>query len=136
MPRRKEFKVKARELKCHNLLVEELLLYNSILADYDMDSIEIKILYKKAPAQIRDVDRAIDNLQHYYAANRDKIVVVDGKQVITKRDLAKMMKISRPTLDSWIKNGFVIPARIKGLPWEIFQIDEVIDRLRNYSNKK
>jgi DNA-binding transcriptional regulator YiaG len=96
---------------------------------YDMDSIEITIKKKHQP-YIQDVDRAILNLQRYYAANKQYIETFDGWQIITKKDLAKMMKVSRPTLDKWLENGFVKPSQIPRTPIISFQIDEVIDQLR------
>jgi hypothetical protein len=41
-----------------------------------------------------------------------------------------MMKVSRPTLDKWLKNGFIQASRIPGTTFDCFQIDEVIEQLR------
>jgi hypothetical protein len=128
MSLRKKITIKARDTGIHKKLVQELS-KRPELADYDMDSIEISIKKKYQP-YIQDVDSIIKNLQHYYAANKEYIETVNGKQIIFKKDIAKMMKISRPTLDKWLKNGFVSPSRIPNTPFECFQIDEVIEQLR------
>ena len=129
MPRRKKQIIKAKELRIFQDLVSELSRNPELAEDYDMESIEITIK-KKVPRIIKDVDKAIRNLQHYYAANKQFIETVNGKQIIFKSDLAKMMKVSRPTLDRWIKNEFIKPSPIPGISFESFQIDEVIEQLR------
>ena len=129
MPRRKKQIIKAKELWIFQDLVSELSKNPELAEEYDMESIEITIRKKHQP-YIQDVDRAIANLQRYYAINKQYIETFCGKQIISKKELAKMMKISRPTLDKWIKNGFVKSSIIPQTPIESFQIDEVIEQLR------
>ena len=129
MPRRKKQIIKAKELWIFQDLVSELSKNPELAEDYDMESIEITIKKKIVPI-IKDVDRAIKNLKHYSAANKQFIGTFNGRQLIFKQDLAKMMKVSRPTLDRWIKNGFIKPSPIPGISLESFQIDEVIEQLR------
>lgn len=128
MPRRKQIKIQAKDIPLYESLVSELS-KNPELADYDMESIEITIKKKYEP-YIKDIDKAISNLQHYYAANKQYIETFNGKQIISKKDLARMLKISRPTLDNWIKNDFIKSSVIPRTPIESFQIDEVIEQLR------
>ena len=129
MPRRKKQIIKAKELWIFQDLVSELSKNPELAEDYDMESIEITIKKKIVPI-IKDVDRAIKNIQHYSAANKQFIETFNGRQLIFKQDLAKMMKVSRPTLDRWIKNEFIKPSPIPGISLESFQIDEVIEQLR------
>jgi hypothetical protein len=129
MPRRKKQIIKAKGLWIFQDLVSELSRNPELAEDYDMESIEI-IIKKKIVPIIKDVDRVIKNLQHYSAANKQFIGTFNGRQLIFKKDLAKMMKVSRPTLDRWIKNGFIKPSPIPGISLESFQIDEVIEQLR------
>jgi hypothetical protein len=98
MPRRKQIKILAKDTFIYKQIVSELSKKPELAEDYDMESIEITIKKKYDP-QIKDVDRAISNLQHYYAANKENMTTVFGYHVITKKDLAKMMKVSRPTID-------------------------------------
>ena len=128
MPRRKKIAIKAKDTSVYQLIVSELS-KNPELADYDMSSIEITIKKKIEPT-IKDVDKAISNLQQYYAANKQFIQTFNGKQLISKKDLAKMLRISRPTLDKWLDHGFVKPSHVVGTSFECFQIDEVIEQLR------
>ena len=129
MPRRKQIKIQAKDTSICEQIVSELSKNPELAEDYDMDSIEITIKKKHQP-YIQDVDRAILNLQRYYAANKQYIETFEGWQIISKKDLAKMMKVSRPTLDKWLENGFVKPSQIPRTPIISFQIDEVIDQLR------
>ena len=129
MPRRKQIKIQAKDTSIYEQIVSELSKNPELAEDYDMDSIEITIKKKHQP-YIQDVDRAILNLQRYYAANKQYIETFEGWQIISKKDLAKMMKVSRPTLDKWLENGFVKPSQIPRTPIISFQIDEVIDQLR------
>ena len=129
MPRRKQIKIKAKDTSIYEHIVSELSQNPELAEDYNMESIEITIKKKHNP-YIQDVDKAILNLQYYYAANKQRIETINGWQIISKKYLAKMMKISRPTLDKWIENGFIKPAQIPNTPIISFQIYEVIDQLR------
>jgi len=68
------------------------------LADYDLDSGELVVRAKSKP-YIADVERAISNLHHYAEANKNHIPVFEGEQFISKKLLARMMRVSRPTLN-------------------------------------
>ena len=129
MSRRKQIKIQAEDTSIYEQIVSELSKNPELAEDYDMGSIEITIKKKHHP-YIQDVDKAILNLQRYYAANKQYIETFEGWQIISKKDLAKMMKVSRPTLDKWLENGFVKPSRIPRTSIISFQIDEVIDQLR------
>ncbi|MDL2266029.1 helix-turn-helix domain-containing protein [Parabacteroides sp. OttesenSCG-928-G21] len=128
MSRRKKITIKAKDTSVYRLIVSELS-KNPELADYDMSSIEI-IIKKKIEPTIKDADKAISNLQQYYAANKQFIQTFNGKQLISKKDLAKMLRVSRPTVDKWLEHGFIKPSRIAGTSFDCFQIDEVIEQLR------
>lgn len=129
MPRRKIIKIRAKDTSIYDLVVSELSRNAELAKDYDMESIEITIKKKVSPF-IKDVDKAIKNLQYAYAANKQFIETFNGKQILCKKDLANMMKVTRPTLDRWINNGFIKPSRIQGTPIESFQVEEVIEQLR------
>lgn len=128
MPRRKQITIKAKDLSIYGQIASELS-KNPELVDYDMASIEITIKKKIVP-HIQDVDRAISNLQRYYAANKQSIELVNNRQLIFKQDLPKMLKISRPTLYKWLEHGFIKPSHIVGTPLDCFDIDEMIEQLR------
>ncbi|MDH6356975.1 hypothetical protein [Parabacteroides sp. PF5-9] len=129
MPRRKKITIKAKDTAIFGQLIEELSKDLELAADYDMDSIEITITKKYQP-YIQDVDKAISNLQHYYAANGNFIEKFNGKPIISKYLLAKMMKVSRPTVDQWIEKGFISQYVIPGINITSFDLDDVIEQLR------
>ncbi len=135
MPRRKQYKIPARQTAIYGAIVAELQ-KNPELADYDMETIEISVKKKITP-RIRDIDKAIDNLKRYIAVNKKFIRVVNGETIVSKKDIAKMLKISRPTLDKWIRDGFIIPVQSNILPnTEVFPPDLILKQLQNQKNKK
>ena len=63
MPRRKIHKILAKETDFYDLLVDELRLMNpQLVTDYDMETLEIS-MKKKTKLQIKDIDKAIENLK-------------------------------------------------------------------------
>lgn len=136
MPRTKELKINASELGCYSKLVAELN-KNPLLADYDLSTIELKVKHRKPkPILKKDVSELINNLLRYQSANKERIPTLDGVQLINKKLLARMLKITRATLDSWIKKGFIQPSRIADIEGDFFQVDRVIEQLRQQNNGK
>jgi len=134
MPRRQQITIPIEKLSVFESLIEELS-ENPLLEDYDLDTVQLTILKKKSPPRIKDVDKAIENLKWYVAANSSRIEMFEGHQITNKKDLAKMMKVSRPTLDKWISDGFIQPKRLTR-SFEIYQIDSVLEQLEKQRNKK
>ncbi len=135
MPRRKQYKLPARQTSIYEAIVSELQ-KNPELADYDMETIEISVKKKITP-RIRDIDKAIDNLKRYISVNREFIQIVNGEAIVSKKDIAKMLKISRPTLDKWIRDGFITPVQSNVLSnAEVFPPDLILKQLQNQKNKK
>jgi hypothetical protein len=131
VPRRKTLKIALAPLACLEAIRDELS-KRSGLEDFDIEE-GVLLLYGRKPApHIKDTDRAIDNLLRFQAANRERLKAeeVNGKQTITRGDLARMMRVSRPTLKRWIDQGFIRPALIPYTHTEYFQIEEVIEQLR------
>ena len=135
MPRRKQYKISARQTAIYEAIVSELQ-KNPELADYDMKTMEISVKKKIVP-RIRNIDKAIDNLKRYIVVNKEFIQIVNGEAIVSKKDIAKMMKISRPTLDKWIRDGFITPVQSTVLPnTEVFPPDLILKQLQNQKNKK
>ena len=135
MPRRKQYKISARQTAIYEAIVSELQ-KNPELADYDMKTMEISVKKKIVP-RIRNIDKAIDNLKRYIVVNKEFIQIVNGEAIVSKKDIAKMMKISRPTLDKWIRDGFITPVQSNVLPnTEVFPPDLILKQLQNQKNKK
>ena len=135
MPRRKQYKISARQTAIYDVIVSELQ-KNPELADYDMETIEISVKKKITP-RIQNVDLAINNLTRYIAVNKEYIQTINGEMLVSKKEIAKMLKISRPTLDKWIKEKFITPLRSEVLPnAEVFPPDLILKQLQNQKNKK
>ena len=101
MPRRKQLKMSAIELKVYNSLVEELK-KNLQFSDCDFSTLEITALSKKASPRIieENLNKAIRNLERQ--------ITINGKdKILNKKGLCKAMGISRPTLDKWYEYGFI-----------------------------
>lgn len=129
MPRTKELKNNVSELNCYSRLVAELK-NNPLLADYDLNTIELKVKHNKPkPVLTKDTGGLINNLLRYQSANSGLIPTLDGIQLINKKLLARMLRVTRITLDSWIKKGFVAPTHIV-IEQKNFQVNEVINQLR------
>ena len=130
MPRTKELKINVSELGCYGQLVAELN-KNPLLTDYDLSTIELKIKHNKPkPILKKDVSELINNLLRYQSANSERIPTLDGVLLINKKLLARMLRVTRATLDSWIKKGFIQPSRIAEIEGDFFQVDKVIGQLR------
>ena len=69
------------------------------------------------------------------AAKSNRIEMAMGHKIISKKDFAKMMKISRPTLDKWIKDGFIQPEKL-ARTLEVYPVDAVLEQLEKQRNKK
>jgi len=135
MPRRKQYKISARQTAIYDVIVAELQ-QNPELADYDMETIEISVK-KKINPRIQNLDLAIANLKRYLAINRDHIQTINGEMIVSKKEIARMLKISRPTLDKWIREKFVTPVKSSVLSdTKIFPPDLVLKQLQNQKNKK
>ena len=93
------------------------------------------ILKNKPAPRIKNVEKAVENLKWYVAANSGSFEMFDGHQIISKKDLARMIRISRPTLDKWIRDGFIQPEKL-ARSLEIFPIDSVLEQLEKQRNKK
>lgn len=136
MARTKELKINASTLSCYSQLVAELN-KNPLLSDYDLSTIELKVKYNKPrPILKKDVGELINNLLRYQSANRERIPTLDGVQLINKQLLARMLKITRATLDSWIQKGFFQPSHIADIDGDFFQVDRVIKQLRQQNREK
>jgi hypothetical protein len=136
MPRRKLYKILAKDTTIYNVIVSELQKNPELAADYDMNTIEISVKKKIIP-HIQDIDKAIDNLKRYMMVNKEFIQVFNGEAMVSKKDIARMLKISRPTLNKWIKDGFITPVKSKTISsLDIFPPDIILEQLLNQKNWK
>jgi len=134
MPRRKQTTIPVEKLSVYDTLIEELS-KNPLWDDYDLSTVKLTILKNKPPPHIKDVDKAIENLKWYAVVYSSCIEIFDEQKVVIKKDLARMMKVSRPTLDKWIKDGFIRPQKIDST-LEVFSLDAVLEQLEKQRKKK
>lgn len=118
MARRKKYILSAKELPIYDEIVSALSKIPK-LSDYDMDTVQITVLKKITP-QIKDIDTVIKTLKRNISIKGKHIHIVNGQQLVIKTDIIKLMGISRPTLDKWIADGYIIPEYSEFLKKDIF----------------
>jgi hypothetical protein len=91
MPRRKQLKISANDLKLYDTLVAELR-KNPLFSDCDFITLEITALTKKVPPRIieENLNKAIRNLERQIAIN-------GNDKILNKKGLCKAMGISTYT---------------------------------------
>jgi len=130
MPRRKTYKLLAKETDFYDLLVDELRLMNpQLVAEYDMESIEIS-MKKKTKPKIQEIDKAIENLKKHLPTYKNEVEVYQGEAFVHKSHIARFWGITRPTLDKWINEGFIKAVKSKYLPKEsYYPPEEILNQL-------
>jgi len=136
MPRRKTYKLLAKETDFFDLLVSELRLMNPELVDeYDMASLEIS-MKKKTKPQILNIDKAIENLKRNLPTYRNEVEVFQDEPLVHKNDIARFLGISRPTFDKWINDGFIKAVRSKYFTDNCYYpLEEILNQLMNLRNQ-
>ena len=82
MPRRKTYKLLAKETDFYDLLVDELRLMNpQLAADYDMETLEIS-MKKKTKPQILDIDKAIENLKKHLPTYKSEVEMFQEEALV------------------------------------------------------
>jgi len=132
MPRRKQLKIFATNLKLYDSLVAELR-KNPLFSECDFSTLEITALSKKPPPRIieENLNKAIRNMERQ--------ITINGKdKILNKKDLCKAMGISRPTLDKWCEYGFISTESATKF-WggnEPFELEIVLKQLIELKNKQ
>lgn len=134
MARRKKYILSAKELPIYDEIVSALSKIPK-LSDYDMDTVQITVLKKITP-QIKDIDTVIKTLKRNISIKGKHIHIVNGQQLVIKTDIIKLMGISRPTLDKWIADGYIIPEYSEFLKKDIFPPNLVLKQLEKYKEEK
>ena len=132
MPRRKQLKIFAKDLKLYDILVVELK-KNPQFSDCDFSTLEITALSKKAPPRIieENLNKVIRNLER-------QIAIYGKDKILNKKGLCKALGISRPTLDKWCEYGFISTERTTQFwgGYEPFEPGIVLKQLIELKNKK
>lgn len=134
MARRKLTTIDLKKLKSYSALIDELRT-DPAYADKDLTTLKLTVL-NSYNATIKDIDSAIKHLQWYLSAKKNLIETYEDEQLINRVQLAKMLGISRQTLTSWIKKGFITPLRSKYFSdLETFSTNGVLEELRKYKTE-
>jgi len=132
MPRRKQLKIFAKDLKLYDILVVELK-KNPQFSDCDFSTLEITALSKKAPPRIieENLNKVIRNLER-------QIAIYGKDKILNKKGLCKALGISRPTLDKWCEYGFISTERTTQFwgGYEPFEPGIVLKQLIELKNKQ
>ncbi|NDV84549.1 AlpA family transcriptional regulator [Bacteroides sp. 51] len=118
-------------IQCREVLVNELISRIGS-EDFDFNKISIHIKGKSPSPFIADVGKAIKSLERYYSCNKHLIRTFNSEQIIGRKQLAKMLSISRPTLNKWIVHGFIRPTPLKCMQGETFPVQDVLTQLFLY----
>jgi len=126
MPRPKIIRIHATKLKVWQDLSNELR-DHPLFKNCDFSSIHIVSKESMPKPVIKDVDKPILRLERF--------IINNGNQEVSKKKLCEIMKISRPTLNKWIDDGFISTGNKKE-PWSLqkFDIKKVVSELKEQKN--
>lgn len=130
MARRKKTIIDLKELDIYPKLIDELK-SNPAFANKDLKTLNLSVL-ENYEATIVDIDKAIKNLKFYLVANKNKIEIFEGEQLISRRQVAQMLGITRQTLTTWIDKNFITTIKSKYTKEETFNTDTILKELEEY----
>ena len=111
MPRRRKIEIKASELSCFEQLMSELR-RRTEFTNIDPDSLHVWA-YESYEQELKNVDKAIQHLDRWLYIHKEKneLQAFDGGQLMTKKELATALGITRPTLYRWLKSKWLTGCR-------------------------
>ena len=111
MPRRRKIEIKASELECFDILAGELRTREEF-SDLDTQSIRVWA-YENYEQELKNADKALYNLDRWLAVHRNETFLTStkGDRLLTKKELAKALGITRPTLDRWLGSVWMKECR-------------------------
>lgn len=129
MPRRKVLTIYVSQLeRCAEVFIA--LKDDPVFEGYDLSTLTISVKAKITPV-IKNAERAASNLEHYLAANPNCCEVFGDIRYVSKQKLAKMMRVSRSTLDKWLDDGLIIPIYVGGSTRvEVFDPYKILAQLK------
>ncbi|MDE5944082.1 MAG: hypothetical protein K2G93_00635 [Rikenella sp.] len=98
MARRAQLTLDVRKLDIYDALIKEIRDKN-LLPLADETTLKITALEQYKPTINTDVKKLVERLERYISIN--------GNKRVGRQEMCKIMKISRPTLDSWIEKDIV-----------------------------
>jgi hypothetical protein len=135
MSRRKTYKIPLCETPIFDTVSLELLQHPDA-ADFDMTTAQIVVKRKTQP-KIRNIDKTINNITCYLTNNPNSYEIINGGPLVSKKQIAKMLKISRPTLNKWIIDKLITPTESKNFRDTVtFPPELILEQLQNQKRKK
>lgn len=132
MPRRKVLTIDVSQLKrCTDVYLA--LKNDPIFEEYDLSTLTISVKAKITPV-IKNAERAASNLENFLVANPACYEEFNDVKYVTKQKLAKMMRVSRTTLDKWFNDGLIIPIYVGGSA--LIEVCDPYDILAQLKKKK
>ncbi|MFR9548242.1 MAG: hypothetical protein SNG27_09235 [Rikenellaceae bacterium] len=133
MPRRKTLTLDLDALECGDKIYQ--LLYDcDELIDYDLSTLKITV-QEEIENKIKDIDKVIRNLERYMAINPNYSDVENGNNLVKKQTLAKMLGVSRVTLNKWFRDGLLYRESYH-TPGTLKAVDpiDILEQLKKYNS--
>ncbi len=129
MPRRKTLTLNLHALECGEQIYQ-LLFDCEQLFDYDLSTLKITI-QEDIEVKIKNIDKVIYNLERYMAHYPNYSDVEGGENLVKKKTMAKMLGVSRVTLDKWIRDGLIFRGHHR-FPGTLKAFDpiDILDQLK------
>ena len=129
MPRRKILRINADELPIFREL-SEILYEHPVFRDCDFTTIEIVAKKRNPDPQIADVEKHIRKLERFICNN--------GNRNAGKKELCKIIGISRPSLNKWIDDELISKGKMKGVYAgnQSFDLKTVLEELKIQLDRK
>lgn len=130
MPRRKVLTIDVSQLQ-KGTEVYTIFAKDPIFEGYDLSTLTISVKKSITPV-IKDAARSAMFLERYLAANPNCCEDILDIPSVSKQNLAKMMRVSRSTLDKWLNDRLIVPIAIESwIGIEIFNPYEILSQLKN-----
>jgi len=131
MPRRKVKYISAVELKCLGQIVSELEVRGDFKG-YDFSTLSLSVKYRIKPTiRPENVKKALGNIERHIAMNCNR----EFDFIVAKSRLAKIAKISRPTMTRWCDDKLICSGTkrmsFKGSCVEFYDLELVAEQLRS-----
>lgn len=136
MPRRRKIEIKASELSCFEQLVSELR-RRAEFANIDSDSLHVWA-YESYEQELKNVGKAIQHFDRwlYMHNGQNELQAFDDGQLMTKKELAVALGITRPTLYRWLKSKWLTGCRDERFTRdEYYSSSAIRSALQNYLSK-
>ncbi len=133
MPRRKTITIDLSTLEFGDSIYE-LLAEEEQFLNYDMSTLKITI-QEEIENKIKDPKTAIQNLERYMAINPNYSDVPYKQNLVKTQTLAKMLGVTRVTLNKWLKDGLLFRNTPNyGRALKAFDPIDVLEQLKKYNS--